>query len=906
MTERPETLSEGVTTPGDDDVLPGAVLSIPKIALHATAALDALRDVDQARYEVRGEIARGGMGRILDAWDVQNERRVAIKMLLRGGLEAERRFVREARITARLQHPAIVTLYEAGRWSRGQPFFAMKLVLGKSLSHAIADCQTMTDKLSLLPHLVTATEALAYAHAEGIVHRDLKPSNVLVGAFGETVVIDWGLAKDVRDPADLAPPSGPYRDHERDDALTGEGRALGTPCYMPPEQARGDAIDARADVYALGAMLYHVLAGAPPYERATSKDTLVEVLAGAPASLATRAPDAPTELVTVVEKAMARDAAERYPSAREMAAELERFMAGQRLESHEYSVATLVRRFVVRHRAAVVVAVVLSLALAIGGVLSVRRIARDRDHAQRMEALALTREQAAKTQRDAAEKLVDYMIVDLRSRLESVGRLDVMEGLGGEVERYYRATSPFADLDDARALERRAAAVDTLADVEESRHDFDRAREAHRLSIDIGERALALDPTREDARYAVGDTLVRLAALEISAGRLDAASLLLDRARGLARVPASSSGLAAPSDGARFVYLEGCVDQRVAWIRQQKGDLEGAYQSATVSRDALERAVGAGGTSKRWEIELAYAWQLLGTLDVERGELELASTEYDRAITIRARRADALASSPAVDLEQSFAYDALGDVALLRKDLATADRAFHKAYDYRAALASRDPENAEWQRFLAIGKSNLCSLAQRRHDLAAAEIACRDALDILKRLANVQPANAKVKRDLALAYRSFGRVRLARKATRAAVESFAAAVDVARALVDGDPDNATNQQLLARTERWLARGRLASGATDAARDVYERALALAAALHARSPSDATNEEELASIELLGGDIARAQHDDPSARRLYASARDRFASLVSRAPHNVEYVEFRDEAAARLAKRTGSL
>src|SRR4029079_10222217 len=171
-----------------------------------TAACDVdptvLQPVDPAAYEVRGELARGGMGRILDAWDRRHGRRVAIKVLLRNEPGALARFIREARITARLQHPSIVPFYEAGRWSDGEPFFAMKLVEGRSLADAIAERPRFADRMALVSHLIDATDALAYAHASGIIHRDLKPANVLIVAYGEPVVIDWGIAKQLDDSSD--------------------------------------------------------------------------------------------------------------------------------------------------------------------------------------------------------------------------------------------------------------------------------------------------------------------------------------------------------------------------------------------------------------------------------------------------------------------------------------------------------------------------------------------------------------------------------------------------------------------------------------------------------------------------------------------------------------------------------
>ena len=158
-----------------------------------------LRVVDPKHYVVGREIARGGMGRIMFARDRRLGRSVAIKELLLESGELRARFEREARITAKLQHPAIVNLLEAGTWPNGEPFYVMKLVTGESLEKVIAERPTLDTRLALLPNVIAAVDALAYAHNMRVIHRDLKPANVLVGEFGETVVIDWGMAKDLAD-----------------------------------------------------------------------------------------------------------------------------------------------------------------------------------------------------------------------------------------------------------------------------------------------------------------------------------------------------------------------------------------------------------------------------------------------------------------------------------------------------------------------------------------------------------------------------------------------------------------------------------------------------------------------------------------------------------------------------------
>src|SRR6185312_3491820 len=195
-------------------------------------------------------IESGGMGRTSSARDRRLGRRVALKELRADAGDPAAlaaRLEQEARLTARLQHPSIVGVYEAGRWSNGEPFYAMPLVRGEPLDTALRRRRSASERLRLVSHVIAACEAIAYAHGEGVIHRDLKPANVMIGEYGETIVIDWGLAKEIGD-RDIAGP-------ERRDDLTRLG--VGTPQYMPHEHARGELPTPATDVYALGATLYH-------------------------------------------------------------------------------------------------------------------------------------------------------------------------------------------------------------------------------------------------------------------------------------------------------------------------------------------------------------------------------------------------------------------------------------------------------------------------------------------------------------------------------------------------------------------------------------------------------------------------------------------------------------------------
>jgi WD40 repeat protein len=357
--------------------------------------------IQRERYLLDGVVAEGGHGRILRAQDLHLERMVALKEPTASDGSTEDRFLREARITARLQHPAIVPVYEAGRWPNGEPFYAMKLVSGRSLAHLIDSMSSLGSRLAALPHVLAVAEAIAYAHSQKVIHRDLKPSNILVGEFGETVVIDWGLAKEMDKPDSPlslsgSPPASPEPEH------TQLGTVLGTPAYMPPEQAAGQPVDERADVYALGAILYHLLSGRPPYLGSSSQEVIQRVLSEQPSALSDLQPQLPQELLTIVSRAMAREPSERYPSARQLAEDLRNFQTGQLVGSHRYTTWQRIRRFARQYRSALAVAALALVALMTGVMLSHSRVREQRDLARQKQAAA---EQAERKATERADRL---------------------------------------------------------------------------------------------------------------------------------------------------------------------------------------------------------------------------------------------------------------------------------------------------------------------------------------------------------------------------------------------------------------------------------------------------------------------------------------------------------------------
>jgi eukaryotic-like serine/threonine-protein kinase len=274
------------------------------------------------RYAMRRLLGEGGMGEVRLCRDAFIGRDVALKVLrpdMGTDSDVRARFEREARVQGQLEHPAIVPVYDLAIDLEGAPFFTMKRVGGTTLHDLIYS--PASDRRRLLNAFATVCQAVAYAHARGVIHRDLKPGNIMIGDFGEVYVLDWGLAK-VAGATDLALTGASAR--ARGETLAGS--VLGTPGYMAPEQARGelDRLDGRSDIWALGAILFEIVAGRPLIEQGAWKDVLARTLAAADTT--TEIP----ELTAICARATATRPADRYPTALNLHADLERYLAGDR------------------------------------------------------------------------------------------------------------------------------------------------------------------------------------------------------------------------------------------------------------------------------------------------------------------------------------------------------------------------------------------------------------------------------------------------------------------------------------------------------------------------------------------------------------------------------------------------
>jgi WD40 repeat protein/tetratricopeptide (TPR) repeat protein len=282
-------------------------------------------------YEIKAELGRGGMGVVYQARQLPLNRLVALKMILAGDHASPSELVRfraESQVLARLQHPNIVPIYEVGE-AAGRPYFSLEFVDGGSLARKLDGTPWPPEKAARL--VETLARATHLAHQRGIIHRDLKPANVLLSPEGTPKITDFGLAKDLARPVPTAGGGEGWGRSLAPSALTQTGAVLGTPSYMAPEQAagKGRQIGPAVDVYALGAILYELLTGRPPFKAETPMDTLMQVLSEEPVPPSRLQPRLPRDLGTICLKCLQKDPRRRYPGAEELAADLHRFQTGE-------------------------------------------------------------------------------------------------------------------------------------------------------------------------------------------------------------------------------------------------------------------------------------------------------------------------------------------------------------------------------------------------------------------------------------------------------------------------------------------------------------------------------------------------------------------------------------------------
>jgi serine/threonine-protein kinase len=701
------------------------------------------------RYTLTRLHATGGIGRVWLAHDASLGRDVALKELRpdRAGNPAMgTRFLREAQITGQLEHPGVVPIYEVGQRPEDHaPFYTMRFVRGRTLAEAVAAYHQRRARgeagslelRELLTAFVGVCHAVAFAHSRGVLHRDLKPQNVVLGDYGEVIVLDWGLARLLHQ----APGEGdavPVQvSAESEAGATVQGQVLGTPAYMAPEQAEGqlDQLGPATDVYGLGAVLYEILAGRAPFRGTETAAVLRQVIYESPARPRLLVGAAPAALEAVCLKALAKKPAQRYATAKEMAGEVQRWLADEPMSAYRPPLAARAGRWLRRHRtlAAAAAAAALVALVGLGAALGLQaranadlRAANDRERA-RFE-LAL---EAIKTYHTGVSEdvlLREEQFQGLRRQL-----------LKGAADFYARLEQLLAGQQDTR-----------------SRRDL------------------------ADAYFQLGELMGKVGSNEEG---LAAHRKGLELRRDLAAGGESGAGL----DVARSLMAVG--DRQ-----SDAGDLGGAVASYLEARRWAE----AAGASEEALALVADIHFFVGEAHYHQGEFREALAEANKGLPIRQELAEATPGVPALQRGLADGYRLLG-LALRRLDRhEEALQAHRKTVELYRKAATVNPDDAANQDDLAKAHNNVGGELQALGRTKEAATEYRQAVQILQKASAANPAVTAYRNNVAFFRNNLGSV-LAETGQRGdALREYRAAIQIMRKLADDYPKVPTYRRNLAK------------------------------------------------------------------------------------------------------------
>ena len=385
-----------------DPLIEHSLASLPRPEGYVLLTTKAYQPETRERYTLTRLHAEGGIGQVWLARDSDLSREVALKELKpdrAGHPEQWDRFLEEARLTSQLQHPGIVPVYELARHGDSQePFYTMRFVKGQTLRNAIKTYHERRAKKvaelmegrALLEAFVGVCHAIAYAHSRGVIHRDLKPQNVVLGDYGEVIVLDWGLAKVIDHPEGTleTPPVVGGNQGQREDTMQGE--VLGTPAYMAPEQAAGriDLVGRSSDIYGLGAILFQILTDKPPFTGSTTEELLQRVRSIAPPAPRDLEAEVPPALQAVCLRALAKHPKDRYASAEELGNEIKRWLADEPVRAYREPVLVRAGRWARRHRTMVASAGVLLITLVMASGIGMVLVTRERNRTAQQAAIS--------------------------------------------------------------------------------------------------------------------------------------------------------------------------------------------------------------------------------------------------------------------------------------------------------------------------------------------------------------------------------------------------------------------------------------------------------------------------------------------------------------------------------------
>jgi serine/threonine-protein kinase len=703
------------------------------------------------RYRLIHLHAVGGIGQIWLSRDGDLDRTVALKELRPEAAKSPRmraRFLDEARITGQLEHPGIIPVYELARRANDQqPFYTMRFLKGRTLTEAVrvyhekraAGKAGSLDLLGLLNAFVAVCNAMAYAHARGVIHRDLKGQNVILGDFGEVIVLDWGLAKVVTRASDSdVEPVALEQEVDREQTL--QGQVLGTPAYMAPEQATGrqDLVDSRTDVYGLGAVLYEILTGQPPFTGATTNEVLKKVQGEEPARPRQIWAGVPPALEAVCLRALAKRQAKRYPSAVELAREVQRWLADEPVAAYWEPFAARLGRWARRHKPLVAGTAALLItaipALLISNILIGRQQARaeanfqmardavDRFYVRVSEEQLLNepgmqplRKDLLQTAQEFYQKFADENQNDPRRQADLGNVLLKLAKITGEVGDDVRMDFKSV-LQQARALMERALGIfQQLSNRKPEVPEYRSSQAACHLGI--GALYHSEDRPRAEAAYK--------SALNIYQSLAQDYPTVLDYQNKLARC-----------------YLD------LGVLYEGMGRQPEAESAHLKALDIQQQLADHDPGNFEYQADLAGIHSNLGNFYSAARKWDQAREHHLKALAIRN---ELVRRSPRVlqfQTELAQSYNNLGMLGLATGQLPEAERHLTRSLTIRETLARRNPSVTSYQRNLAASHGNLGTLYHKMRRIEEADKAYKTAVAILEALVVDVPKETRFALDL--------------------------------------------------------------------------------------------------------------------------------------------------------------
>jgi tetratricopeptide (TPR) repeat protein/tRNA A-37 threonylcarbamoyl transferase component Bud32 len=831
-----------------------------------------IEQIDAGRYKPVAFHAAGGLGVVAVAEDRELNRTVALKVMQRlAALDpaARRRFQYEAEVTGKLEHPGVAPVYGAGEDPAGRPYYAMRFIRGNTLADAVRDYHAATDDPTarrleftrLLRCFASVCQTVAYAHARGVLHRDIKPGNIMLGGYGETLLVDWGLAKEMQGSESglRSTASGASAvSHSIIETLqaveqTRTGVAKGTPAYMAPEQARGDwdHVGPAADVYALGATLYAVLTGRSPYTGETAEAVMRAVKAGPPPAVGQVNAAAPKPLAAVCEKAMARTPADRYPSAEAVAADVERWLADEPVTAYRDPFPTRARRWVKRNRtpaaAAASALVVGTVALAVLGVW-----------------LNQLNDQLRQKNEDLTGALRD---VDT-ARADAVRGWDEAEKREAKANKAYSRT---ADVLDAMVSGVTGESLETQVVITPEQRKF--LKEV----LSYYKEFAAAVGNEQKARDRAAKAAHRVGMIEYRLGRNAEASAAFEQSL------REHTALAAAYPDPEYPHNLAVAHNNLGLIYKDQGRWKLAEEHYRKGLAVCERMVTAHPSAKLPRDMAATLHNNLGSWKAAIGDRLAAEREYGVTLgLVQKLNAD----FPSREIRAAL-VDAHMNLGLVQTDLgkhAEAEGHLREARTLVEALTAEHPDIAHHRVQLASVKMNSARLMRSLGKESAAEKLHREALSIRERLVADYPSVPEYRADLATQHISLGQL-LAVRGRPEAQEYLKTAVTGFSRLAADYPD-----VLEYRTRLAMAHGNSAACASDLgkpaeARQGYEKCLELRDALSKEYPDIPTCEADAATANNDYASFLKKTGLLRAAETQFRTAIDRLNKLVKDHPEN---------------------